>query len=78
MHKKRPGLFDFAGRSTRYLVGFWFTAGLVLSLLVHTGMLIRRAGAKGADPNSALLEAEAITRKPGTTTTPSPTAAIKY
>ena len=37
MHKdKPPGLFDFAERSIRYLVGFWFTAGLILSLLVHT------------------------------------------
>ena len=48
MHKnKPPGLFDFAERSIRYLVGFWFIAGLVLSLLVHTGMVIRRADAKG-------------------------------
>lgn len=81
MHKdKPPGVFDFAERSIRYLLGFWFTAGLVLSLLVHTGMLIRRADAKGPDykRNPDLLEAEATARKPATATTPSQTSALKY
>ena len=81
MHKdKPPGLFDFAERSIRYLVGFWFTAGLILSLLVHTGILIRRADAQGGDykRNPDLLEAEANARKPATTTVPPPVDAVKY
>lgn len=81
MHKdKPPGLFDFAERSVRYLVGFWFTTGLVLSLFVHTGMLIRRADAKdpGYKRNPDLLEAESIARKPATATTPPETAAVRY
>ena len=80
MHKdKPPGLFDFSERSIRYLVGFWFTAGLVLSLFVHTGMLIRRADA-GPDfkRNPDLLEAEVTARKPATATMPESTAAVKY
>ena len=81
MHKdKPPGLFDFAERSIRYLVGFWFAAGLILSLLVHTGILIRRADASGADykRNPELLEAEANARKPGTVTTPPPVDSVKF
>jgi hypothetical protein len=81
MHKdKPPGLFDFAERSVRYLVGFWFTAGLILSLLVHTGMLVRRADATepGFKRNPDLLEAEATARKPASATMPPPTDAVKY
>ena len=81
MHKdKPPGLFDFAERSVRYLVGFWFTAGLILSLLVHTGLLIRRADAKGPSfkRNPELLEAEANARKPATAQTPPQTSAVRY
>lgn len=81
MHKdKPPGLFDFAERSVRYLVGFWFTTGLVLSLLVHTGILVRRADAKGSGykKSAETLEAEATARKPATATTPPPTASVKY
>jgi hypothetical protein len=78
MHKdKPPGLFDFAERSIRYLVGFWFTAGLILSLIVHTGMLVRRADAKGSGPkeNSETLEVKASSHRPaGAPTTP----AVRY
>jgi hypothetical protein len=81
MHKdKPPGLFDFAERSIRYLVGFWFATGLVLSLLVHTAILVRRADAKGPafKRNPDLLEAEATARKPATATMPESTAAVRY
>jgi hypothetical protein len=80
MHKdKPPGLFDFAERSIRYLIAFWFIAGLSLSILVRTGILIRRDD-KGdaARRNPEALEAEAMARKPGTATTPPPTEAVRY
>lgn len=81
MHKdKPPGPFDFAERSIRYLVGFWFVAGIILSVFVHTGILIRRADAKGPDAkrNPDALEAEAAARKPASATTPPPSAAVRY
>jgi len=81
MHKdKPPGLFDFAERSIRYLVGFWFTAGLVLSLLVHTTMLVWWADAKrpGARQNSETLEVKATSHRPASATTPPPSSAIRY
>ena len=81
MHKdKPPGLFDFAERSIRYLVGFWFTTGLVLSLLVHTGMLVWRTDLKGSGykRSAEQLEAEANARKPASATTPPPTDAVRY
>ncbi len=76
----RPGFSILPSDQVRYLVGFWFTAGLVLSLFVHTGMLIRRADAKdpGYKRNPDLLEAESIARKPATATTPPETAAVRY
>jgi hypothetical protein len=81
MHKdKPPGLFDFAERSIRYLVGFWFTAGLVLSLLVHTGLLIRRADAKGSDAkqNAETLEVKAAAHRPASAMPPPQTSAVRY
>jgi hypothetical protein len=81
MHKdKPPGLFDFAERSVRYLVGFWFAAGLVLSLIVHTGMLVRRADAKGsgAKENSETLEVKASRHRPASAPTQPPTSAVRY
>jgi hypothetical protein len=81
MHKdKPPGLFDFAERSIRYLVGFWLTTGLGLSILVHTGILVWRDNAKGPGPkpNPEALEAKATARKPATATTPPPSAAVRY
>jgi hypothetical protein len=81
MHKdKPPGLFDFAERSIRYLVGFWLTTGLALSILVHTGILVWRDSAKGPGfkQNADALEAKAIARKPATATTPPASAAVRY
>jgi hypothetical protein len=81
MHKdKPPGLFDFAERSVRYLVGFWFAAGLVLSLIVHTGILITRADAKGsgAKETPETLEAKAISHRPAGAPTQPPTSAVRY
>jgi hypothetical protein len=81
MHKdKPPGPFDFAERSIRYLVGFWLTAGLALSILVHTGILIWRDNAKGPAPgqNPDALEAKALARKPASATTPAAAAAVRY
>ena len=81
VHKDKPsGLLDFAARSIRYLVGFWFTAGLVLSVLVHTAILVWRdnANRSGLKRNPDALEAEAIARKPASAKTPPPSAAIRY
>jgi hypothetical protein len=80
MHKDRPpGLFDFAERSIRYLVGFWFTTGLILSILVHTGMLVWRADAKGSGKqDSDSLEIKAASHKPASATTPPPVDSVRY
>lgn len=79
MHKdKPPGLFDFAERSIRYLIGFWFIAGLSLSILVRTGILIRRDNKGDLTRNPDALEAEAMARRPATATTPQPTDAVRY
>jgi|GEM_PF-2309718 len=83
MHRdKPPGPFDFATRSIRYLIGFWLTTGLVLSVLVHTGMLVWRADAKtpGAKRNPEALEvATAAQRaKAGKSPPPDPPAAVRY
>ena len=79
MHKdKPPGLFDFAERSIRYLVGFWFVVGLSLSILVRTGILIRRDDKGEAKRNPDRLEAEAMARKPANATTPPPTESVRY
>ena len=82
MHKdKPPGPFDFAERSIRYLVGFWLLAGLVLSMLVHTGMLIWREDATGpSKPDPAKLEAATAARRAaaGKVPPPDPPPAVKY
>ena len=67
MHKdKPPGIFDFAERSLRYLMGFWFVAGILLSLLVRVGLLVTRVDASDA-PSSSEISLEKATepaRKP--------------
>ena len=81
MHKDRPpGLFDFADRSIRYLVGFWFTSGLILSILVHTSLLVWRADAKGSGlrQDSEALEVKAASHKPPSATAPAPVPAVRY
>jgi hypothetical protein len=82
MHKdKPPGLFDFAERGIRYLVGFWFTTGLVLSILVRTAMLVLRDDASNHTVRSSdAIEAAANARKPPkdpNASAPSP-AAVRY
>ena len=83
MHKDRPpGLFDFATRSVRYLVGFWFITGLFVSIFVHTGILIWRADSDGphAGPNQEALEAATAAQraKAGKSPPPDPPAAVRY
>lgn len=79
MHKdKPPGLFDFAERSIRYLIGFWFVAGLSLSILVRTGILIRRDDKRDASRNPDRLEAEAMARRPATASTPPQVEAVRF
>lgn len=80
MHKDRPpGPFDFAERSIRYLVGFWFTAGLVLSVLVRTGILVwRDTNGPGPKRDAEALEAAAITHKPPSAKAPPPSEAVRY
>ena len=79
MHKdKPPGLFDLAERSVRYLIGFWFTAGLVLSILVHTTVLVWRADAEpGLKQNAESLEVKASAHKPASASTPA-APAVKF
>jgi len=80
MHKDRPpGLFDFANRSIRYLVGFWFASGVLLSILVHTGLLVWRADANGngLKPDSETLEVKTTAPEPASATTPPPNA-VRY
>jgi hypothetical protein len=75
MHKDRPpGLFDFANRSIRYLVGFWFASGVLLSILVHTGLLVWRADAKGNGLKQDSETLEMKTTEPASATTPPPNA----
>jgi hypothetical protein len=83
MHRdKPPGPFDFAERSIRYLVGFWVTTGLVLSILVHTAMLVWRADRKGpaSKPNAETLEAATAARRAAASKSspPEAPAAIRY
>ena len=80
VHKDRPpGLLDFAERSIRYLVGFWFTAGLIVSVLVHTTILVWRDTKRPEVKLSPeALEAQALARKPASAKTPPPAAAVRY
>lgn len=80
MHRdKPPGLLDFAQRSIQYLVGFWLMAGLVLSVLVHTGILVwRDAKRSGPKRDAEALEASALAHKPASAKTPPPAAAVRY
>jgi len=83
MHKDRPpGPFDFAERSIRYLVGFWLATGLVLSILVHTGMLVWQADGKGpaSKPNPEALEAATAARRAAASKSspPEAPAAVRY
>ena len=82
MHKdKPPGPFDFAERSIRYLVGFWLIAGLALSLLVHTGMLIWRADDLGpSKPNPEALETATAAQRAaaGKPPPPDPPPSVRY
>jgi hypothetical protein len=83
MHRdKPPGPFDFAERSIRYLVGFWVTTGLVLSILVHTAMLVWRADRKGpaSKPNPEALEAATVAARAAASKSspPEAPAAVRY
>jgi hypothetical protein len=81
MHKdKPPGLFDFAERRNGYLIGFFFTTGLVLSILVRTTLLVIRdnAGASNARKNADALEAAAAARKPAGVQPPESPPAVRY
>jgi hypothetical protein len=83
MHKDRPpGLFDFAERSVRYMIGFWFVVGIFLSILVQTGVLVWRSDFSGprVKPNQDALEAATAAQRAaaGKTPPPDPPAAIRY
>jgi hypothetical protein len=83
MHRdKPPGLFDLPERSVRYLIGFWFTTGLLLSVLVYSGMLVWRVNAKepSTKPNPEALEAATAAQRAaaGKSPPPDPPAAVRY
>jgi hypothetical protein len=79
MHKdKPPGLFDFAERGVRYLVGFWFTTGLVLSILARTTILVMRDDGNHVKRDADAIEAEARARRPAKDTPPPAPAAVRY
>jgi hypothetical protein len=83
MHKdKPPGIFDFAERSIRHLIGFWLITGFILSILVQGGLLLWRADRKepsGADSATEALEAKTDAhRTPPTTSSPASTASVRY
>jgi hypothetical protein len=77
MHKdKPPGVFDFAQRSVRYLVGFWLTTGFVLSLFTRVGVLVWHLEAGGTHNSEDTLEtATAPVRKP---TAPPADPTVRY
>jgi hypothetical protein len=75
MHKdKPPGLLDFAERGVRYLAGFWFITGLVLSILVRTAMLIMGDDSSAATRSLDAIETEANARKSPSDANASPAA----
>ncbi|PZR75152.1 MAG: hypothetical protein DLM73_06070 [Chthoniobacterales bacterium] len=77
MHKdKPPGMFDFAERSIRYLIGFWLAAGFLLSLVVHVGMLVWRVDSRRGPERAETLESKtAPMRKP---TSPPTAPDVRY
>ena len=82
MHKdKPPGIFDFAERSIRHLIGFWLIAGFLLSILVHFGLLLWRADAKGPSEinrDSGALEAKTDARRSPAASSPAASVAVRY
>jgi len=80
VHKERPpGLFDFSERSVQYFIGFWLAAGLVLSVIVHTGLLVwRDFRRESPERNPTSLEASALSHKPASAKTPPPAEAVRY
>ena len=82
MHKdKPPGIFDFAERSIRHLIGFWLITGFILSILVHFGLLLWRADRKepaAPGPNSEALETKTNARRSPASASPASTASVRY
>lgn len=80
MHKDRPpGLLDFAERSLHYLIGFWFTVGLLLSVIVHTVILVWQDSKRvGPERSAETLEAKALSHKPASANSPPPDPAVRY
>ncbi|MDP9097804.1 MAG: hypothetical protein M3N48_02260 [Verrucomicrobiota bacterium] len=78
MHKDTPpGIFDFADRSVRYLIGFWFVAGILLSVFVRVGLLVTRVDADNAPPN-AEISVEKATERVRTPTPPPSDPSVRY
>lgn len=81
MHKdKPPGIFDLADRSARHSVGLGLASGVLLSVLVQTGIGIWRADSGLIRARGTVQDAEkAMTshRTPGTPPPPPPDA-VKY
>jgi hypothetical protein len=79
MHKdKPPGIFDFAQRSIRYLIGFWLVTGFLLSLVVHLSLLVWR-GDSGREAEVKSEENLERSTAPIRKNTPAPTdPSVKY
>lgn len=80
MHKVRPpGLLEFAQRSVHYVIGFWFVAGLILSVIAHTAILVwRDVRRPNPERDPTALEATTLAHKPASAKTPPPAAAVRY
>ncbi|MEO5722130.1 MAG: hypothetical protein ABIR71_11750 [Chthoniobacterales bacterium] len=83
MHKDRPpGIFDFPHRSVGHGIGLGLTVGVLLSAVVHLGLLINQAGAGSSEMPLAGADAAqkvmAKHKKPPTNPAPSPSAAVKF
>jgi len=82
MHKDpRPGIFDFAARSLRYIIGLGLLTGIILSIFVYVAVFVWRADRGASDPpkaNAGELENSMTARRKIPTPTPAPAAAVRY
>ncbi|MGI9088550.1 MAG: hypothetical protein ACR2HH_12555 [Chthoniobacterales bacterium] len=82
MHKDpRPGIVEIGARSVRYTVGLGVISGLLLSIVIHVGILIWNADVGATTlgkKNTQALEASMTARRRTPPPTPAATAAMRY